>query len=156
MFRDANEENEISLKVVSSTDRGGYEPAGEPIRITAPQGWRYLFVHVVVTHRGHRGDGYQTTIYAPPAQQFSLVGNGRTYYPVPAEADHLTNIGEVYRGNVWVDRNGKYEGYIVYQVPESVVDSGAVVVTDIVGLKNRYGRDYYNFRKYDRNPAWRL
>lgn len=156
MFRDANEENEISLKVVSSTDRGGYEPAGEPIRITAPQGWRYLFVHVVVTHRGHRGDGYQTTIYAPPAQQFSLVGNGRTYYPVPAEADHLTNIGEVYRGNVWVDRNGKYEGYIVYQVPESVVDSGAVVVADIVGLKNRYGRDYYNFRKYDRNPAWRL
>jgi len=41
-------------------------------------------------------------------------------------------------------------------VPESVVDSGAVVVADIVGLKNRYGRDYYNFRKYDRNPAWRL
>jgi hypothetical protein len=155
-FRDAGEENEISLKVVSSTDRGSYEPAGESIKITAPQGWRYLFVHVVITHRGHRGDGYRTTIYAPPAQQFSLVDDGRTYYPVPVQADHLVNIGEVYHGDKWVDRNGKYEGYIVYKVPESVVDSDAVVVANIVGLKNLYGRDYYNFRQYDKNPAWRL
>lgn len=156
IFRDANEENEISLKIVSAIDRGQYEPAGEPVIFTAPQGWRYLFVHVVVTHRGHRGNGYQTTIYAPLAQQFSLKGNGRTYYPVPIEADHLTNIGEVYHGDEWIDRNGKYEGYIVYQVPESVIDSGAVITADIVGLKNRYGRDIYNFKRYDKNPAWRL
>jgi len=44
----------------------------------------------------------------------------------------------------------------VYKVPESVVDSDAVVVANIVGLKNLYGRDYYNFRQYDKNPAWRL
>ncbi len=156
IFRDANEENEISLKVVSAIDRGQYEPAGEPIKFTASQGRRYLFVYVVVTHRGHRGNGYQTTIYAPLAQQFSLKCNGRTYYPVSIEADHLTNIGEVYHGGRWVDRNEKYEGYIVYYVPESVIDSGAVVTADIVGLKNRYGRDIYNFRRYDKNPAWRL
>jgi len=156
MFRDANEDNEISLKVVSSTDRGGYEPAGEPVKSTAPPGWRYLFVHVVITHRGYRGDGYQTTIYAPPAQQFILTGNGRTYYPVSVRADHLANIGEVYHGNEWVERNGKYEGYIVYEVPESVVGSGAVITADIVDLRDRYGHKYYNFKYYDKNPAWKL
>lgn len=155
-FRDAREENELSLKVASFIDRGRYEPAGEPLKFTAPRGWRYLFVHVVVTHRGHRGDGYRTTVYAPPIQQFSLVDNGRTYHPVFIQADYLLNIGEVYHGDELVDRNGKSEGYIVYEVPESTVDSGAVVVADIVGLKDTRGRDCYNLKYYDKNPAWRL
>ncbi len=163
MFRDATEENELSLKVASFTDRGSYEPAGESLKFTAPQGWRYLFVHVVVTHRGHRGDGYWTDIYAPPVQQFSLMANGKTYRPESIQAKHLVNIGELYHGDEWVDRNEKCEGYIVYKVPESVVTSGGAEITaDIVGLKHytygrrSYGQDCYNFKSCDKNPVWKL
>jgi len=41
-------------------------------------------------------------------------------------------------------------------VPESVVGSGAVITADIVDLRDRYGRKYYNFKYYDKNPVWRL
>ncbi len=162
MFRDATEENELSLKVASFTDRGSYEPADDPRKFTAPQGWRYLLVHVVVTHRGHRGDGYWTTVYAPPVQQFSLMDNGRTYRPESIPTKYLTNIGELYHGDEWVDRNEKCEGYIVYKVPEAVINSeDATITADIVGLKHHsygysYGRECYNFKSYDKNPVWRL
>ena len=56
-----------------------------------------------ITHRGYRGDGYQTTIYAPPAQQFILTGNGRIYHPVSVRAD-TWQYREVYHGNEWVER----------------------------------------------------
>ncbi|WP_214084128.1 hypothetical protein [Methanoculleus sp.] len=128
-YDDTRGENTVSLIIDRATWLHAFRTTGtKPVQYTAGSGMSYLLVVVKATHLGHKGDGVNSRLQTPGVSAFTLHYSGETYRPLASPGQ--TDRGGSYSG-VALNRHESVEGYLFFEVPESLDLSHAYIQANI-------------------------